>query len=125
MAMQSGLVYGRLIVGQAKQIVRNLVVKGLSPSQSYRLVTAYCGFAKLSNNQPKRKFLYGEDSFLITENKFANVLGRFRRLRAILYPQLRASVMNRLIPKRRMTRGRLEHLRKNYNRVLLCPFVRR
>lgn len=75
MAMQSGIVYGRLIVGQAKQIVRSFVVKGLAPTQSFRLVTAYCGFAKLNSNQPKKKFLYGEDSFFIAENKFANVLG--------------------------------------------------
>ena len=77
MAMQSGIVYGRLIVGQAKQIVRSLVVKGLAPTQSIRLVTAYCGFAKLNSNQPKKKFLYGEDSFFIAENKFANVLGKY------------------------------------------------
>ena len=77
MAMQSGIVYGRLIVGQAKQIVRSFVVKGLAPTQSFRLVTAYCGFAKLNSNQPKKKFLYGEDSFFIAENKFANVLGKY------------------------------------------------
>ena len=73
--MQSGIVYGRLIIGQAKDIViRSLVSK--SPSaQSFRLVTAYCGFAKLSSNQPRRKFIYGEDAFFIAENKFSNVLG--------------------------------------------------
>eukprot|EP00112_Aurelia_sp_Birch-Aquarium-sp1_P023253 Seg685.10 transcript_id=Seg685.10/GoldUCD/mRNA.D3Y31 product="Protein phosphatase PTC7" protein_id=Seg685.10/GoldUCD/D3Y31 len=75
MAMQSGIVYGRLIIGQAKDIlIRNLVTK--SPSaQSFRLVTAYCGFAKLSSSRPRRKFIYGEDAFFIAENKFSNVLG--------------------------------------------------
>ena len=77
MAMQSGIVYGRLIFGQARQIVRSFVAKGLTPTQSFGLVTAYCGFAKLNSNQPKKKFLYGEDSFFIAENKFANVLGAY------------------------------------------------
>ena len=92
MAMQSGIVYGRLIVGQAKQIVRSFVVKGLTPTQSFRLVTAYCGFAKLNSNQPKKKFLYGEDSFFIAENKFANVLGMYLVVLDIKRPNLMLSM---------------------------------
>ncbi len=84
MAMQSGLVYGRLIIGQAKQILFRRAVTEAS-KQSFRLVTAFCGFAKYSNNHyPKRKFLYGEDAFFIAENKFSNVLGRAFLLKFLL-----------------------------------------
>ena len=80
MAMQSGIIYGRLIVRQAKKLVlRSLVSNGPSP-QSFKLVTAYCGFAKLNNNQPRRKFIYGEDAFFVAENRFANVVGWYCNL---------------------------------------------
>ncbi len=83
MAMQSGLVYGRLIVGQAKQILFRRAVsvaqtaESANANQCYRLITAHCGFAKYSNS-PRNKFRYGEDAFFITENRFSNVLGEYK-----------------------------------------------
>ena len=84
MAMQSGLVYGRLIVRQAQKFLLNQASartcktqNRVRPHETFRLITAYCGFAKDNiSPQPKRKFVYGEDACFIAENKFSNVLGK-------------------------------------------------
>lgn len=75
MAMQSGLVYGKVIFGHAKQILYRSCSKRVG-QLSLRLITAYCGFPKFNHSQePKRKFIYGEDAFFIAENKNCTALG--------------------------------------------------
>ncbi|XP_046840868.1 protein phosphatase PTC7 homolog [Xenia sp. Carnegie-2017] len=81
MALQSPLVYGRVLASQIRQAIPNLLrlenQRSVACSNSRRytkLITAYCGFSK--NLLPSKKNRsFGEDAFFITEDKVRNVLG--------------------------------------------------
>lgn len=72
MAMQTAVVYGRLFVSHAREVIGPLFRKE-APSR-FRLIAACCGFSKdISNTH--QKFSFGEDAYFMTESRFANVLG--------------------------------------------------
>lgn len=72
MAMQTAVVYGRLFVSHAREVIAPLFRKE-APAR-FRLIAACCGFSKdISNTH--QKFSFGEDAYFMTENRFANVLG--------------------------------------------------
>jgi len=73
MAMQSAVVYGRLIASHARQLVAPLLKRQTSPSK-LRLVTACCGFAK-DFRPAKSKFVFGEDAFFVARTNHSDVLG--------------------------------------------------
>jgi hypothetical protein len=83
MALQSPLVYGRILACQIRQIVPRLLQQeeracrnGANVRRYTRLVTAYCGFSKDLASSNKR-FAFGEDAFFVTEDRATNVLGIF------------------------------------------------
>ena len=74
MAMQTAVVYGRLFVSHAREMIWPLF-REEAPSR-FRLIAACCGFSK--DISPKhQKFSFGEDAYFMTENRFGNVLGEW------------------------------------------------
>ena len=82
MAMQSAVVYGRLIASHARQLVAPLLKKQPSSSK-LQLISACCGFSK-DFRQAKSKFVFGEDAFFVARTKHSDVLGKFVFLEASL-----------------------------------------
>ena len=78
MALQSPLVYGRILASQIRQIVPRLLHQeehACTKARRYtRLVTAYCGFSKDMTPSSKR-FAFGEDAFFVAEDRATSVLG--------------------------------------------------
>lgn len=74
MAMQSAVVYGRLIASHARQLVAPLLKRQTSPAK-LRLVTACCGFSK-DFRPAKSKFVFGEDAFFVAKTHHSDVLGK-------------------------------------------------
>lgn len=72
MAMQTAVVYGRLIASHARQLVAPLLKR--QNSAKLQLITASCGFSK-DFTPAKSKFVYGEDAFFIARNSASDVLG--------------------------------------------------
>lgn len=72
MAMQTAVVYGRLIASHARQFVAPLLKR--QSSSKLQLITASCGFSK-DLAPGKSKFLHGEDAFFIAHNSASDVLG--------------------------------------------------
>ena len=72
MAMQTAVVYGRLFVSHAREVIGPLFRKE-APSR-FRLIAACCGFSK-DISHTHQKFSFGEDAYFMTESRFANVLG--------------------------------------------------
>ena len=72
MAMQTAVVYGRLIASHARQLVAPLLKR--QNSAKLQLITASCGFSK-DFTPAKSKFVYGEDAFFIAGNSASDVLG--------------------------------------------------
>lgn len=73
MAMQTAVVYGRLIASHTRQFVAPLLKR--QSSSKLQLITASCGFSK-DLAPGKSKFLYGEDAFFIANNSASDVLGK-------------------------------------------------
>ena len=88
MALQSPLVYGRILASQIRQIVPRLLQQEEHTCRNARrytrLVTAYCGFSK--DIAPSRKrFAFGEDAFFVAEDRATSVLGKcFLKLKLYL-----------------------------------------
>lgn len=72
MAMQTAVVYGRLIASHARQLVAPLLKR--QNSAKLQLITASCGFSK-DFTPAKSKFVYGEDAFFMARNSASDVLG--------------------------------------------------
>lgn len=72
MAMQTAVVYGRLIASHARQLVAPLLKR--QSASKLQLITACCGFSK-DFTPAKNKFVYGEDAFFIARNSASDVLG--------------------------------------------------
>ena len=72
MAMQTAVVYGRLIASHARQLVAPLLKR--QNNAKLQLITACCGFSK-DFTPAKSKFVYGEDAFFIARNSASDVLG--------------------------------------------------
>ena len=78
MALQSPLVYGRILASQIRQIVPRLLRQDertcVNARRYTRLVTGYCGFSK-DLQHSKKRFAFGEDAFFVAEDRARNVLG--------------------------------------------------
>lgn len=72
MALQTAVVYGRLLASHARQLVGPLLKR--QNSAKLQLISACCGFSK-DFTPAKSKFVFGEDAFFVARNSASDVLG--------------------------------------------------